>query len=105
MRRPQLRPIRFPFEPVVPKCTSACLGFGIYLTVPHDDALGLEAALSLQRRALETCLALNGRPYLAGSPCLTPSMRHTLYGAEYRRFLALRSKLDPRGLFNRTSSL
>jgi FAD/FMN-containing dehydrogenase len=73
--------------------------------VPYDDAIGLEAARSLQWRALETCLALNGRPYLAGSLCLTPPMRRCLYGAEYERFLALRSQMDPRGLFNRTDRL
>jgi FAD/FMN-containing dehydrogenase len=105
MRRPRLRPTRFPFEPVVPKSTNACLGFGIYLFVPYGDAQGLTAARSLQQHALDTCVALGGRPYLADAPRLTPTMRYTLYGAEYKRFLALRSQLDRHALFNRSSSL
>ena len=105
MRRPQLPPTRFPFEPIIPKSKNACLGFGIYLSVPYGDAPGLDAARSLQQHALETCVALGGRPYLACAPRLTPSMRHTLYGAEYKRFLALRNQFDPRALFNRSSVL
>lgn len=93
----------FPFEPVTPAMSGLAVGFGLYFRVPKTDAQGLSDIQALQRRCLEQCLEMGGRPYLAGWHELTEEVKHAIYGSSYQTLQRLRRELDPHNRFNTMS--
>ena len=55
-------------------------GMGLYFMVPERAPGGVERARRGQRRALDLCLELGGRPYLYGYAPLTDDEWQQLYG-------------------------
>ncbi|WP_183685856.1 FAD-binding oxidoreductase [Longimicrobium terrae] len=75
------------------------IGVGVYHTLPASDPAAVEHARWLHRGLLERCIALGGRPYLAGAHEIDPALESRIYGHDARRLAQLRAALDPDGLF------
>lgn len=75
-------------------------GCGLYHMVPESDPTSLEAAIGECEALTDRCIELGGRPYLHGVSTMAHTVRRKLYGASYDRLQALRTELDPEGLFN-----
>jgi FAD/FMN-containing dehydrogenase/heptaprenylglyceryl phosphate synthase len=88
-----------PFTPAA-GLRGLALGFGLYFSVPRGDRVGVERVQGLHRGVLAECLALGGRPYLAGWYDLVEADLQSMYGADLAALRRLRRELDPRGLFN-----
>jgi hypothetical protein len=80
---------------------------GLFYSVPVGDNEASDLALQNQRRALERCLELGGRPYLygccGGRNGLEQVTLEQVYGAPYLQLKQLRSQFDPLGLMNPNS--
>ncbi|MFF3855589.1 geranylgeranylglyceryl/heptaprenylglyceryl phosphate synthase [Micromonospora sp. NPDC002575] len=98
VHRPEQRP-GVPFTPAA-GLRGLALGFGLYFSVPRGDRAGVERVQGMHRRALAECLALGGRPYLAGWYDLAEADLQSMYGADLAALRRLRRELDPHGLFN-----
>jgi FAD/FMN-containing dehydrogenase len=90
----------FPFSPIGTKMNGVAVGFGLYFRIPRIDRDGWNRIRTLLRIALECCVDLGGRPYLAGWHDLDATTWSQLYAEELSRLAALRQRFDPNGLFN-----
>ncbi|MEU1756182.1 geranylgeranylglyceryl/heptaprenylglyceryl phosphate synthase [Micromonospora matsumotoense] len=98
VHRPEQRP-GVPFTPAA-GLRGLAVGFGLYFSVPRGDAAGVARVQGLHRQVLAECLALGGRPYLAGWYDLDEADLQSMYGADLVAVRRLRRELDPHGLFN-----
>ncbi|MFY1622033.1 geranylgeranylglyceryl/heptaprenylglyceryl phosphate synthase [Micromonospora sp. WMMD735] len=98
VHRPEQRP-GVPFTPAA-GLRGLALGFGLYFSVPRGDRPAVDLVQGLHRRVLAQCLALGGRPYLAGWYDLTEADLQSMYGDDLTTLRRLRRELDPQGLFN-----
>ncbi|WP_434524208.1 FAD-binding oxidoreductase [Photorhabdus asymbiotica] len=90
----------FPFEPISKKMSGIVFGVGVYFTFPRSEREEYERLKLLHSQILEECILNEGRPYLAGWHEMKYEDKIKIYGDDYIKILALKKRLDPKGIVN-----